>query len=65
MFFVNYLTKVHFFLKKYFLFLALLNKILFIVVRYPFCTDFLALGGGWVKPKNGEAHFWARVGDAV
>jgi hypothetical protein len=22
-------------------------------------------GGGWAKPKNGEAYFWARVGDAV
>jgi len=22
-------------------------------------------GGGWAKPKNGVAHFWARVGDAV
>jgi len=22
-------------------------------------------GGGWAKPKNGEAHFWAWVGDAV
>jgi len=22
-------------------------------------------GGGWAKPKNGEAHFWAWVGGAV
>jgi len=22
-------------------------------------------GGGWAKSKNGEAHFWARVGGAV
>jgi len=31
---------------------------LFSVVR-------LYLGGGWAKPKNGEAHFWAWIGGAV
>jgi len=39
-----------------FIFFQFLNFIL--LVRHP-------KGGGWAKPKNGEAYFWAWVGDAV
>jgi len=44
------------------------------VQRYNFFYDYLTVkfycstrlsGGGWAKPKNGEAHFWAWVGGAV